>query len=308
MRRDGPASAARDSTSKSRSRHAPSPPRRRRSPSPRPGAAAAPPPPRAAAAAAPPPPAAGASSIDTQLAEECARLALIDLAALTAKREASQRARDETTATFELDAAAEKDGYARAAGHEQRIVTLRRVLARALASGGGEAPGLDWVCSALKAGCPCREGVARLKDAFPVDASWFRPNDAHGQLARLFDEALQAYEEAVAAGRDDDAKAALLKLEGDKEATPKLTALRKALCAACRLFFAERTANARAAGDAVVLALKVTKYLGEDCASDYPCGVNFATRELVAAICTFQHTKESDPKPPGAHGPGGDEG
>ena len=46
------------------------------------------------------------------------------------------------------------------------------------------------------------------------------------------------------------------------------------------------------------------KYLGKDCASDYPCGVNFSTREIVAAICSFQHKEESDPKPPGAHGPG----
>ena len=46
------------------------------------------------------------------------------------------------------------------------------------------------------------------------------------------------------------------------------------------------------------------KYLGKDCASDYPGGVNFSTREIVAAICSFQHKEESDPKPPGAHGPG----
>ncbi|KAH8051681.1 hypothetical protein JL720_15065 [Aureococcus anophagefferens] len=291
MRRHGPASAAQDSTSKSRSRAAPPPPRRHRSPAPRPPP---PPPPRRR-----PPPAAGASSTEAQLAEALARLELLVVAPFTAAREEAQTRRDEAVATFDAAAAAEKATLAARASEEKLIATLRRVLARALAGGGGEAPGLGWVCSALKAGCPCREGV-RQKDAFPVDASWFRPNDAHAQAGRLFDEALQAYEEAVAAGRDDDAKAALLKLEGDKEATPELAALRKALCAACRALYAQRTANARARR-----GRPRAQGPHRHCASDARAA-STATRDLVAAICSFQHTEDSEPKPPGAHGPGSD--
>ena len=261
-----------------------------------------------------PPPAAGASSTEAQLAEACAQLARVDCAAATAKREASQQARDEAVAaaskavaTFDSDAAAEEDTYALARDLELLITNLRRTAARAAAGGVGEAPGLRWVCSKLRPGCPCREGV-RPKDAFPVDASWFRPGK-HAQLARLFDEALQAYEEAVAAGRDDDAAAALRMLEGDKDAQPKLKALRTVICASCLVLCAAGTAKKRASGDAAVVAIKVAKFMGKKCASPFPwCRVVFSTEELVRAFCTFQHTPDSDPKPPGAHGPGADMG
>ncbi|KAH8069977.1 hypothetical protein JL721_5520 [Aureococcus anophagefferens] len=231
----------------------------------------------------------GASSTEAQLAEALARLELLVVAPFTAAREEAQTRRDEAVATFDAAAAAEKATLAARASEEKLIATLRRVLARALAGGGGEAPGLGWVCSALKAGCPCREGV-RQKDAFPVDASWFRPNDAHAQAGRLFDEALQAYEEAVAAGRDDDAKAALLKLEGDKEATPKLAALRKALCAACR---ALRPAHGKRARRGTRSSSRSRSHPGKDCASD--AVRRLATRD-PSPRSLFQHTGP-EPKP-----------